>query len=122
MNSSVVHLRACATNARRSPRDHATITRRTGFLTRPPLLKDNAAARRTSVRSGDDVPVITRGRGFVVEVYFFDHAPPHVHVRARGQRVVLAVTAPSGATIIAGTFADPATERRVLRWAQHRAA
>ena len=68
------------------------------------------------------MPVIARGRGFVAEVYYFDHAPPHVHVRAGGQRVVLAVTAQTGPIIAAGGFADRATERRVLRWAHHRAA
>lgn len=68
------------------------------------------------------MPVIARGRGFVAEVYYFDHAPPHVHVRAGGRRVVLTVSAQTGATITAGAFADRATERRVVRWAQHRAA
>jgi hypothetical protein len=101
--------------------DHCTVTRRTPFRQRDRCLDDNVPVDQHGLRD-DDMPVIARGRGFVAEVYYFDHAPPHIHIRAGGQRVVLAVTAESGASIAAGAFADRATERRVVRWAQHRAA
>ena len=65
------------------------------------------------------MPEISHFFGIVMTMYYFDHAPPHFHVRYGGQKALMAIET---LTLLQGHL-SPHVLGLVAEWAaQHRAA
>jgi hypothetical protein len=64
------------------------------------------------------VPTISIFFGFVVQMYWRDHPPPHVHVLYQGFEALIAI---EGGEVIAGEI-PPAALRIVKPWVERRRA
>jgi hypothetical protein len=64
------------------------------------------------------VPTISIFFGFVVQMYWRDHPPPHVHVLYQGFEALIAI---ESGEVIAGEL-PPAALRLVMRWVERRRA
>lgn len=64
------------------------------------------------------MPTISIFFGFVVQMYWREHPPPHVHVLYQGYEALIAI---ESAQVIAGSL-PPAALRIVRPWIEHRRA